>query len=256
MPLLTTEAIILHSLPYGEADKIVTLYTLEFGKMKGIAKSARRSRKRFGNTLEICTHVLVTFFEKETLPLVRLDHCDLIQAFPGLQEDILKLAWASYFIELVNEMTAEKIRNPELFRLIMNFLMLINRELFREEMKHIFEIRLLSLLGYEPQFRHCTRCQKVITEEKLFFGSREGGLLCLPCSANLPGLIPISMGTVKTLQLAQTMDMDKIGRISFSSQSLRESEAALSRFLQQYIGKDLKAKRFIEQIQNTVTGEE
>jgi DNA repair protein RecO (recombination protein O) len=253
MPLLKTEAIILHALPYGEADKIVTLYTREFGKIKGIAKNARRSRKRFGNTLEICSHVLATFFEKETSSLIRLDHCDLVHDFPGLREDIFKLAWASYFIELVNEMTAEKIRNPELFKLAMIFLTLTNLELPRDELKRIFEIRLLSLLGYEPQFHHCTRCQKVLMEEKLFFGLREGGVLCPPCSSHLPGLVPISMGTVKTLQLAQTIPLEKITRISFSTQGLRESEAVLSRFLQQYLGKDLKAKKFLEQIGSMAT---
>jgi len=91
MPLYKTPAIILHAIPYGEADQIVTLYTLDFGKVKGIAKGAKRSRKRFGNTLETCSYVSVSFFEKETADLVRLSHCDLIRPFAGLREDIQKL---------------------------------------------------------------------------------------------------------------------------------------------------------------------
>lgn len=70
MPLYRMSAVVSRSIPYGEVDKIVTLYTLDFGKLKGIAKAAKRSRKRFRNMLEICSYINVTFFEKETSDLV------------------------------------------------------------------------------------------------------------------------------------------------------------------------------------------
>lgn len=248
MPFYKTSAIVLRSTPYGESDLIVTLYTLDFGKIKGIAKGAKRSRKRFVNTLEICSYVQVTFFEKETRDLVRLNHCDLIRPFESLREDITKLAWASYFIELVNEMTAERIKNKPLFELLVFFLNLIDQGMLKEEIQRIFEVRLLSHLGYQPLLDHCTRCQKHFSGEKFFFGIREGGVLCPSCAANLPGLVPISLGTIKTLQLTQSLPLEKVGRVSFSPQSLKESQAVLSIFLQQYLGKELKSKRFFEQI--------
>jgi DNA repair protein RecO (recombination protein O) len=248
MPLYETPAIVLRSTPYGESDQIVTLYTLDFGKIKGIAKGAKRSRKRFANTLEICSYIQVTFFEKEARDLVRLDHSDLIRPFESLREDITKLAWASYFIELVNELTAERIKNKALFRLLVFFLNLIDHGMLEEEIQRIFEVRLLSHLGYQPQLDHCTRCQKRLSGEKFFFGVREGGVLCPSCAASLPGLVPISLGTIKTLQLAQSLPLEKVERISFSVQSLKESQAVLSIFLQQYLGKELKSKKFLEQI--------
>ena len=248
MPLYETPAVILYTIPYGESDLIVTLYSLEFGKIKGIAKGAKRSRKRFGNRLEIGSYVNVTYFEKENAGLVRLSNCDLIRPFSGLREDIHKLAWASYFIELVNEMTAEKIENKPLFRLLVAFLSLVDKGILKEESQRVFEIRFLSHLGYRPQLDHCTRCQKNATKENFFFSPREGGVICPVCAANLPGLIPVSLGTIKTLLLAQTLLLDKVGRISFSPQSLKESQALLSSFLRQYLGKELKSKKFMEQI--------
>jgi len=248
MPLYKTPAIVLRSTPYGESDQIVTLYTLDFGKIKGIAKGAKRSRKRFANTLGICSYIQVTFFEKETRDLVRLDHSDLIRPFTSLREDITKLAWASYFIELVNELTGERIKNKALFRLLVFFLNLIDRGMLGEEIQRIFEVRLLSHLGYQPHLDRCTRCQKRLSGEKFFFGIREGGVLCLSCAANLPGLVPISLGTIKTLQLAQSLPLEKVERISFSGQSLKESQEVLSIFLQQYLAKELKSKKFLEQI--------
>jgi len=248
MPLHKTPAVVLRSMPYGESDQIVTLYTLAFGKIKGIAKGAKRSRKRFGNTLEICSYITATFFEKETADLVRLSHSELVRSFEGLRGDITKLAWASYLIELVNALTAERIKNRGLFRLLIVFLNFINRGNLKEEIQRVFEVRLLSLLGYQPQFNHCTRCQKGLSGERFFFSAREGGVLCPSCAAHLPDLLPVSLGTIKTLLLAQSIPLEKVGRISFSPQSLKESQAVLSLFLQQYLGKELKSQKFLEQI--------
>jgi DNA repair protein RecO (recombination protein O) len=248
MPLYKTKAIVLRSTPYAEADRIVSLYTFEFGKIRGIAKGAKRSQKRFGNALEIGSYVSVYFFEKETSELVRLGNCDLIRPFAGLRDDIKKLAWASYLIELINEMTGERIQNKALFRLLLFSLNLIDRGALKEEILRVFEIRLFSLLGYQPQFDACRRCRKGLAEEKAHFSAREGGVVCSACSAGLPGLIPISLGKIKTLRLSQTLPLEKVGRISFSPQSLRESEIALSSFLSQHLGKDLKSKKFLAQL--------
>jgi DNA repair protein RecO (recombination protein O) len=248
MPLHKTPAIVLGSTPYGEADQIVTLYTLDFGKIKGIAKGAKRSCKRFGNTLGIGSYIRATFFEKETSDLVRLSFCELVRPFAGLRGDITQLAWASYLIELVNEMTAERIRNKGLFRLLILFLSLIDRGILKEEIQRVFEVRLLSLLGYQPQLNHCTRCRKGLAGKNFFFSAGEGGVLCPSCAVDLSGLVPVSLGTIKTLLLAQSIPLEKVGRISFLPQSLEESRAVLSLFLQQYLGKELKSKKFLQQI--------
>lgn len=251
MPLHKTSAVVLHTSSYGESDQIATLYTLDFGKIKGIAKGAKRSRKRFGARLDIASYVDATFFEKETSDLVRLSHCDLIRPFDGLRQDIHKLAWASYFIELVREMTAEKIQNRPLFRLLISFLHLIDRGILQEEVQRVFEVRFLSHLGYRPQLESCTRCCKMLSTETSYFSPRDGGALCPACASHVPGLVPISLGTIKTLLLAQTLPLDKIGRISFSPRSLKESQLILSLFLEHYLGKELKTKKFLDQLAKT-----
>ncbi|HSR13223.1 MAG TPA: DNA repair protein RecO [Thermodesulfobacteriota bacterium] len=248
MHLHKTSAVILHSLPYGESDQIVTFYTFDFGKLKGIAKGAKRSRKRFGARLEIGSCVKATFFEKETSDLVRVSDCDLVHSFDGLRQDIRKLAWASYFIELIREMTGERIQNKPLFRLLVAFLRLVDGGVLKDEVQRVFEIRFLSHLGYRPQLDHCTRCRKGHSAERFFFSSSEGGVLCPSCAGSVPGLLPVSLGTIRTLLLAQTIPFEKVGRISFSPQSLKESEAVLSLFLRHYLGKELKSKKFLDQL--------
>jgi len=248
MPFHKTPALVLRSQPYGEWDKIVTFYTQDFGKIKGIAKGAQRSRRRFGNTLGICSSVNLSFFEKEKADLVRLTHCDLLHSFTGLRGDVHKLAWASYFIELVSEMTAERIKNSGLFHLLIFFLNLLDKGTLKEEIPLIFAIRLLALLGYRPLLEGCLRCKKALPGGKNFFSVRDGGVLCSSCAGNISGLVPVSLGTIKTLLLAQTIPLEKVGRISFSPQSLKESKVLLDLFLEQYLGKKLKSKKFLEKI--------
>ncbi len=248
MPIYRTQAIVMHSLPYGEVDKIVTLYTLDFGKIKGIAKGAKRSRRRFGNILEICSYILLSFFEKESGGLVRLSHGELISSFEGLRENIHKLAWASYFLELVNEMTAERVPNQQIFYLLLAGLKIINRGKLQEEIIRIFEMRLLAHSGYQPFLDCCLRCRKNLTKEGGYFSPEEGGIICLRCGQNLPNLIPVSLGTIKTLILAQNLPLERINRLNFSAQSLRESAVVLSLFLGKYLGKELKSKKFFDQL--------
>lgn len=248
MPIYKTQAIVLHSLPYGEGDKIVTLYTQDFGKIKGIAKGAKRSRRRFGNTLEICAHISLSFFEKESAGLVRLSHGELISPFQGLRESIQKLGKASYLIELVNELTAERIPNRQIFTLLVTTLSLIDKGSLREELIRIFEMRILALSGYRPFLDYCLRCKKNLSKEGGFFSPEEGGTICPLCAQNFSRLVPVSLGTIKTLLLAQNLPLNKISRLTFTPQSLRESEILLSLFLEQYLRKELKSKKFFEQI--------
>ena len=82
---LASQAIVLHTTDFGELDRIASLYTKDFGKIRGIAKSAKRSQKRFGSTLEPFSHVTVFFTVKEQQGLIRLERCELIAAFPEIQ---------------------------------------------------------------------------------------------------------------------------------------------------------------------------
>src|SRR5512137_1385672 len=108
MPVFRTQAIVTRSLNYGESDKIVTFFTKDFGKVKGIAKGARRSKKRFQNALDLFTHVRLAFFDREGMGLVRAENCDICNSFRRIRENLKKIYYGTYFLELVNEMTGER----------------------------------------------------------------------------------------------------------------------------------------------------
>lgn len=249
MPQHKTPAVVLYSMDLAEWDKLVTFFSRDFGKLKGVAKGAKRSRKRFGSGLEPLTCINLSFFEKERSSLVRLNHCDIVESYPHIHDDVLKVGYANYLSELINEMVAEREANKELFKLFITFLHLLNEPYFREEFIRIFELRLLSLSGYQPELMKCMNCRKEVNGEKEHqFNLSRGGIICSDCfkgSRNYPAL---SGGTIKILQRAQTIELKKVTRLFFSPQAREESRKILPRFIEYHLEKPLKSLRFLEHL--------
>ena len=249
MPLKQATAIVIGSFDYGESDRIVTFFTLENGKVKGIAKGARRSRRRFSNCLDLFCHVKIHFFEKEHRSLTRIDQCDALELFPALSQDVAKMTYGSYFAELVDAMAGEGEPSTELFNLLRTFLSALNRQEPREEMLRVFEMRLLSILGYRPHLGACVRCRSPIDRlEKIFFVPAKGGILCDKCWEGKDEFFPVAIGTIKLLERSARTDLTKVDRLRFSPRSLTESRDILPHFLQHHLGRPLKSIRFLEMV--------
>lgn len=244
-----TTAIILNSLDYGESDRILSLYTGEFGKLKGIAKGARRSKKRFPNALEPFSLLHVIFSKRERDTLVLIENCDVINHHSGIRENLDKTLVSSYLIELTDKFTQEGKKDMALFQLLKNFLHMIDTGIHSEELIRFFEIRLLKLSGYEPVFDRCMLCNKPVSHEELYrFVPSKGGIKCKTCHQNSFDSFPVSVGTIKALLLGKEIDIQKINRINLSDQSAQESKIILSRFIHHLLGTELKSLHVLNQI--------
>lgn len=251
MPLKRATGIVIQSFDYGESDRIVTFFTLEYGKMKGIAKGARRSRKRFSNSLDLFCHVRILFFEKEDRPLGRIDQSDVVEFFPTLGQDIAKMGYGSYFVELVDAMVGERQAQKGVFDLLRQFLSMLNEVEPKEEMLRIFEIRLLSLLGYRPNLSSCIHCGRPLERlDRIYFAPARGGIFCEKCCPTKERFFPLGAGTARLLEKAAETDLSKIHRLRFSSRSLTESREILPRFIQHHLNRELKSLRFLESIKS------
>ena len=249
MPLYRTEAVVIRSMDFSESDKIVTFFTRDFGKLRGIAKGAKKSKKRFSNTLELFSYISLLFFQKENLGLARINNCSIIKAHMEIYKDIEKMAYGSYFIELINELVGEREKNNEVFNLLVDSLSMVNGHKPGEEIARIFEIRLLSLVGYQPQLQGCLTCGHRLSNGEMFwFSSVKGGVVCNRCSHGQGNLSPISPGTLKILLLARDMDLRKIHRLIFSKQALIESKEAITNFIQYQMGKEPNSMKFLKKI--------
>lgn len=246
--LYGAEAVILNSFDYGESDRILTFYTLEHGKLKGIAKGARRSKRRFVGNIEPASLVRLIFFHSDKSELVRVEEATLLEGFNTLKADIDLLSHGCYFLELTSEMTREGIALPHVFRLLAGFLKALDAGAEPGALARFFEVRLLSMLGYLPHLSGCVVCKSPVGADIKRFSSERGGVVCAPCSAGLSGLHAISPATAATLSLSMKLDTEKLTRLKVAPSFVEESEKLLYDFIRHQIGKELKTKKFLDKM--------
>lgn len=237
-----TAAVILRSLDYGESDRIVTFYTADFGKLTGIAKGARRSKKRFANTLELFSCIQIIFSRRGRDSLALIEEGSILNYYPRIREDLEKTLIASYLLELTDKFTLEGKKNAELFQLLLSFLVLVEAGNNPEDLLRFFEIRLLKHAGYEPALDRCMACKKVVGDADVYyFVARDGGLRCMTCASGHPGVVTVSLGTIKTLLLGKDMEIGKLECLVLSDQVAAESRDLLAGFIGHILGKEIKS---------------
>lgn len=248
MPIRRDEAIILRGRDYSESDRLITFFTRSNGRLTGIAKGARRSKKRFVHTLEPLSLVRVTYAERSTSGLVRLDASELKNAFTALRGDLARLGYASLCAEMAMELSPERQPNPDLFALLCQCVEQLEAGAEPENTSLLFQSRLLSLTGYAPNLRTCARCGlEVAAAESWFFSIPQGGLLC-PAHTHGGDIHPVSVGTIMLLRQAQRLPLDKLWRLRFYPQSRKECRFLLLNLVRHYLEKDLKSLKLLQQI--------
>ena len=148
----------LRSWAYGESDKIVSFLTRDFGKIRGIAKGAKRSRKRFLNVLEPFTLVQLRFHQRSNSPLAFVHACDWVYVFREMTRTLGKIAHASYLVEITDELTRDGDESLSLFTHLRDGLRFLEGNEASTEFLTAFELTLLRLAGYQPTLEHCQRC--------------------------------------------------------------------------------------------------
>jgi DNA repair protein RecO (recombination protein O) len=244
-----TEAIVLRFLDYGESDRIVTFYTRDYGKIRGIAKGARRSRKRFANALELFCFSQIVFSRKGRDSLALLEESNVYHHFENIRQDLEKTLMSSYIVDLTDQFTLEDKKSTELFQLLHDFLEQINGGDCTEALLRFFEIRLLKYAGYQPVLDRCVACQAPVNGTDVYqFHARAGGIRCGACHQPGEASLPVSPGTVKTLLMGRDIEMTKMNRLLMSERSAQESRQMLTHFIRHLLGKELKSHQVLNEI--------
>lgn len=250
-PTQEASALVLRLIDYGESDRIATCFTDRFGKLKGIAKGARKSKRRFANALEYFVLMRIYFSRGAREGLHFIESCEAEDHFPHIRHNLRKTLCASHIVELLDHFTVEGKRNVRLFRLAVDFLKLIEEKDCEEESIRLFELRLLKHSGFEPILGRCVNCGEALANiPSPLFSSREGGIRCRRCAKTDLDSYPVSAGTLKTLIAGSTIDTGRIGRLAFSERTLRESELILGSFIRHITGRELKSLRILHQVRS------
>lgn len=244
-----TAGFVLKSLSYGESDLIITFYSQEFGKIKGIAKGAKRSKKRFANVFEPFSLTNVIFSRKNRDALAFIESCDIIDHYATIRQDLEKTLTASYFVDLADHFSPEGKHNENIFLLLADFLALLTRENASDAAIRFFEMRLLKIAGFEPALTACIRCKTPVTNGgTYYFYPKEGGIFCAACARPERYDQSVSAGTVRTLLLGKDMDMEKMKRVSMPESLACESRNILCGFIAFVLGKEVKSLKVLEQV--------
>jgi len=243
-----TETIIISSMNLGEADKLVTFFSLDRGMLKGVAKNARKSFKRFGAGLESFTLVRLHLYEREHQELARIESADIIEQHAGIGCDLGRAAAGAVMLELVREMSPLGEQNAPAFLLLARVLHILDEGGDPVFLLSVFEIKFLSLLGYHPKLDHCLSCGCRPKGEILFLGMK-GGFLCPDClvSSGEPQT-RLSPGAVGFYYQVLRMDMDKVCRLKPTTGIMRELGQAFATHTFHILGKRLRSTEFFKTI--------
>lgn len=186
-PALVTEAVVLRTVPYRDADLIVTLYTRACGKISAMARSARKSKKRFGNALSILTLSRAELRRRPGAEMWTLSSAEPLRGFAGLAADLAQFAHASYGTELVRELTAAEQPDEAVLDLLVELFASLEQRGASVAVLRAFELRLLALIGLAPVLDRCVGCDldadAGLDEGGSFLDPQRGGVVCRACSA-------------------------------------------------------------------------
>ena len=248
MTLRSTCGIILRVVDYGEADKLVTLYCPDLGRMTGIAKGAKKSRRRFVNKLEEFT-LLRFFYRPPRGPagLVLISEAELLDAHLSLRTDFRRYAAAMYLGELTLRFTRDHDPDQRLYILLTWAVAALDQGKTPQQIITLFHLHLLEIVGYRPELNCCAACHQAIAAQRSYvFMPGSGSLLCDICSLGKTShALRLSVQTIRLLASAQSFELDRLHRLRFSQQALVEAMTALHLFSLHLLQQDVHSWRLL-----------
>ncbi|MBV7507520.1 DNA repair protein RecO [Bacillus sp. sid0103] len=235
------EGIVIRTTDYGETNKIVTLYTREWGKVGVMARGAKKPNSRLSSITQLFTHGY--FLIARGSGLGSLQQGETASSLRSIGEDIFLTAYASYIVELTDKCTEEKKPNPFHFELLFQTLNFLNEGYDPDILMNIYEMKMLNVMGLNPILNQCSVCGS--TDGHFSFSIREGGFICHRCLDKDPYHLKISASAVKLLRVFYYFDLSRLGNISVKEETKAELKKVITAYYEEYSGLHLKSKKFL-----------
>ena len=245
-----TPAIVLRNRDYGESDRIVTVLTRDAGKLGGIAKGAKQSRRRFERKLELFSHVMLYFRRRpngELVFITRAEAAELTQF--ALENDLGKIALGSYMLELADALIREGTDTAEAYRILAGALGALARDGASAELRQAFELAMLRWAGYELEFRRCRVCALAPEPDApgWSFVPARGGIVCRRCRDGVHAAGAVALSAASAAALA------RLGALPIESAPAAEAAGpdgrlAIARFVASVLDRRLRSLEFLETI--------
>ena len=257
MPLGKTAAVVIGGFPLGESDRVVSFYTRDFGKVRGVAKAARRARSRFGGALELFTLGTLVFFDGGRSDLVSVDHFDIRHPFGRIRDDLDRLGHAAWMAECVARLTAERDPHAAVYGLLVRALRSVEGGAPPSRVVVAFGVRCVEALGHGLRTDACVACRAPRAARPWTAIDLEGGgVVCPSCARGGHGLMAVSPRAIDALAQLKTMAWDEAtaARLGRAERELRD---LLDEQVTRLAGAPARVPKFLREVSSAlgVTGE-
>lgn len=241
------EGVVLRHVPFGEAERILTVYTREFGKLRCVGRGVRRIKSKLGGHLEPCTHFLGHLSEGKTIDIIT--EAETLQSFRIIKEDLDRLSKAIYFAELVDSFSVDNVPSHLVFNTYLDVLYALQNENIPSHLVMYFQIFLLSQSGFGPELYCCVDCGMKIAPEAHLFSCVKGGIVCSDCHRHSgETLVNISINGLKLIRFLQGQKQPDLSQIKIPTADFSAAERLLTIYLRNVLERELKSVKFMDLI--------
>jgi DNA repair protein RecO (recombination protein O) len=243
---LRTEVVVLRHNDWGEADRLLVLFSREAGKLRAVAKGVRKLHSRKAGHLQPFTRVKLLMARGRDLWIVT--QAETVDVYMPIREELLRTAYAAYVIELLDRFTFEEGENRGLYQLLTDTLERVATLPDPFAGVRYFEIRMLDLLGFRPELSRCGRCNREIVAEDQYFDANQGGVLCPRCGQATQTARAVRMPVLKFLRHYQRSTFGEASRAELSPAERGELEGLLNYYLTYILERKLNTTGFLHEI--------
>lgn len=241
------EGIVLKSRPYGESNKIVTLMTREAGKVTVMARGAKKPASRLAGVTQTFVHGM--FVIKRTTGMGTLQQGEHIDSMRHIQTDIIRAAYASYIVEMVDRLVEEGGPESFAFEVLVQALSAIEDDYDPEAISLFVDWKMLPYTGVQPILHQCASCAEV--EGEFAFSFTQGGFLCHRCYHLDPYIIRLTPTQLKLIRMFYTVPIDQISKLELKKGTKQFIKMIVTTIYEEQTGIRLKSRSFIEQLEKS-----
>ena len=231
---------------FGEADRLLTLYTRDFGKIKAVAKGARKPQSRKTGHVELFMRSNFLFASGRDIAI--LTQAEMVEPYAALRDDLIRSTYAAYVVELLDRFTVEEDKHSGIYQLLADALGWLATQEDVLLVARYYELRLLGLAGFRPQLFHCVACGEAIEERDQFFSGELGGVLCPDSRAEDRRAVAITAVSLKVLRYLHTRSWDTVHALRLKRTVHTELENVMHFYITYVLERNLKSVEFLHRL--------
>lgn len=240
-----TQGVVIKRMNYGEADRILTVLTFDYGKIKAIAKGSRKILSKMGGSLE--PFCLTDFIFHEGRSFYIVTSASVVQHFEEIHTKIEKTSKAFYIGELLDKFLEAEESHPQIFKLFVKYLEVLNGD-DDEILIPVFSAKILENLGFKPETSVCLHCRAKLLPKQNYWDDVEGGVICQACHDKFGHGRKIDNDVIKILRLIFSQKFNVGSKINIDDSYKKQTGDILENYAEGIIEREIKSRKFMKEV--------